>query len=102
MREAMARARVGDDVYGEDPTVNALQEKVASLFGKEAGLFVPSGSMSNQIAVKLHTDPGDEVICEEGSHVFQFETAAPAFISGVQMHPVRGEGGVPRVEDVEA
>jgi threonine aldolase len=94
MREAMARAEVGDDVYGEDPAVNALQERVAALFGKEAGLFVPSGSLSNQLAIKTHTEPGNEVICEAGAHVFYFETGAPAFISQVQMRTLQGEHGV--------
>jgi threonine aldolase len=93
MREAMARAEVGDDVYGEDLTVNALQERVADLFGKEAGLFVPSGSLSNQLAIKTHTQPGNEVICEAGAHVFYFETGAPAVISQVQMRTLQGSNG---------
>src|SRR6476469_2166401 len=76
MREAMARAEVGDDVYGEDPTVNRLQERVAELVGKEAALYVPSGSMANQIALKIHTEPGDDVIIGEGSHNFLYESGA--------------------------
>ena len=73
MLEAMMQARVGDDVFGEDPTVNLLQEKTASLFGHEAGLFCPSGTMTNQIAIQVHTHPGDEVICHENSHVYNYE-----------------------------
>lgn len=102
MREAMASAPVGDDVYGEDPSVNALQDRVAAIFGKEAGLFVPSGSMSNQLAIKAQTDPGDEVICDEDAHVFRYETGAPGFISGVQIHTVGREGGAPSPEFVAA
>ncbi|HEY7697535.1 MAG TPA: beta-eliminating lyase-related protein, partial [Vicinamibacteria bacterium] len=82
MRRAMAEAEVGDDVYGEDPTVNQLQEKAAVLLGTEAAIFVPSGTMGNQIAVKLHTQPGDEVITEELSHIYNFEMGAMAAISG--------------------
>ena len=78
MREAIARADVCDDVYGEDPTVNRLQERVADLLGKEAALFVPSGTMGNQTCLKVHTRPGDEVIAESGSHVFNYETAGAA------------------------
>lgn len=89
MRKAMAEAEVGDDVYGEDPTVNLLQEKAAELFGKEAALFVPTGSMGNQIAVKLHTKQGDEVIIEERGHIFNYEMGTPAVVSGVMIRPVR-------------
>ena len=89
MRKAMAEAEVGDDVYGEDPTINLLQEKAAEIFGKEAALFVPTGSMGNQIAVKLHTKPGDEVIIEERGHIFNYEMGTPAVVSGVMMRPVR-------------
>jgi len=100
MRQAMASAEVGDDVYGEDPTVNRLQEKVASLLGKEDALFVPSGVMANQIALKVHTQPGDEVIAESGSHIFNYETAAAAFISNVQIHTVEGNRGVITAEQI--
>jgi threonine aldolase len=93
MRRAMAEAEVGDDVYGEDPTVNLLQEKAAEIFGKEAALFVPTGSMGNQIAVKLHTRAGDEVIIEERGHIFNYELGTPAVISGVIMRPVRAASG---------
>jgi threonine aldolase len=94
MRQAMAAAEVGDDVYGEDPTVNLLQERVAGLLGKEAALFVPSGSMGNQLCIKVHTRAGDEIIVERGSHVFNYETAGAAFLSSVQVHPVAGERGI--------
>ena len=85
----MAEAEVGDDVYGEDPTVNLLQQKAAEIFGKEAALFVPTGSMGNQIAVKLHTRPGDELIIEERGHIFNWEMGMPAIASGVGIRPVR-------------
>ena len=78
MREAMARAEVGDDVYGEDPTVNRLQARVAELLGKEAGLFVPSGTMANQVSLGVLTRPGDEIICDAGAHCISFETGALA------------------------
>lgn len=94
MREAMARAEVGDDVYLEDPTVNRLQEQAAWMLGKEAALFVPSGTMGNQICVKLHTQPGHEVITEERSHIFNYEMGAMAVISGTLARPVRGEDGL--------
>jgi threonine aldolase len=93
MREAMARAPVGDDVYGEDPTTNRLQEAVAALLGKEAALFVPSGVMGNQLAIKAHTQPGDEVLVDSESHIFHYETAAPSIISGVQLHCVESDWG---------
>ncbi len=89
MRRAMAAAAVGDDVYAEDPTVNLLQEKAAGIFGKEAALFVPTGSMGNQIAVKLHTRAGDEIIIEERGHIFNWELGAPAAVSGATIRPVR-------------
>ena len=93
MRRAMAEAEVGDDVYGEDPTVNRLQEKAAELFGKEAGLFVPTGSMGNQAAVKLHTQPGQEVIIEERGHMYNYEMATMAAFSGCLPRLVRGRNG---------
>ncbi len=89
MRKAMAEAEVGDDVYGEDPTVNLLQERAAEIFGKQAAIFCPTGSMGNQIAVKLHTKPGDEIIIEERGHIFNYEMGTPAVISGVMIRPVR-------------
>lgn len=93
MRRAMAEAEVGDDVYGEDPTVNRLQARAAEIFEKEAALFVPTGSMGNQIAVKLHTRPGDEVIIEERGHIFNYEMGTPAIASGVMMRPVKSRDG---------
>lgn len=89
MRRAMAEAEVGDDVYGEDPTVNLLQEKAAEIFGKEAALFCPTGSMGNQIAVKLHTKPGDEIIVEERGHILNWEMGMPAIAAGVSIRSVR-------------
>lgn len=94
MRDAMARAEVGDDVYGEDPTARRLQEHAAEIMGKEAALFVPSGSMGNQIAVRLHTESGQEVIIEERSHMFNLEMAGMAVISGALAHPIRCPHGM--------
>ena len=104
MRRAMAEAEVGDDVYGEDPTVNRLQERAAEIFEKEAALFVPTGSMGNQIAIKLHTRPGTEVVIEERGHIFNFEMAAMAAISGVLARPVRSQdpGGILTWAEIEA
>lgn len=93
MLEAMMQAVVGDDVFGEDPTINALEAKAAAMFGKEAALFCPSGTMTNQIAIKVHTNPLDEVICDETSHVYQYETGGYAFHSGVAMNLLKGENG---------
>jgi len=93
MREAMARAPVGDDFYGEDPTVNELQTRAARMLGFEAALFVPSGVMANEIAIRVLTRPGDEVLVESGSHVVQHELAGMAQISGVSPCPVPGEEG---------
>ncbi|MBL7067472.1 MAG: low-specificity L-threonine aldolase [Candidatus Marinimicrobia bacterium] len=101
MRDAMMRADVGDDVYGEDPTVNFLQERVSELLGKDDALYVPSGTMSNQIAIKIHTQPGQEVICEENCHIFNYEAGASAFLSRVQMHTLRGNYGVLNIDDVK-
>jgi len=102
MRKAMVNARVGDDVFGEDPTVNRLQETVAALFGKEAGLFVASGTMGNQVSINAHTQPGDEVICEYNAHIFNYEGGAPALLSGVQLHPIHGNRGVITASQIEA
>ena len=101
MRQAMAQAPVGDDVFGEDPTVNALQKKMAELTGKEAALFVSSGTQANQISINAHTQPGNEVICEERAHIFNYEAGAPALLSGVQLHPLPGKYGVLDVQQVE-
>lgn len=102
MRRAMAEAEVGDDVYREDPTVNRLQERAAEIFAKEAALFVPTGTMGNQIAVKLHTQPGQEVIVEERAHMFNYEMACMAAFSGCLARPLRGENGRIRWEQIEA
>jgi len=100
MRAAMLKAEVGDDVYGEDPTVNLLQEKVAALLGKEAALYVPSGTMSNQIAIKCHTQPGDEIICEYESHIYTYEASGAAFNSLVMPRPIKGKYGVMALDEV--
>ena len=102
MREAMAQAEVGDDVFGEDPTVNRLQDVAAHLVGKEAALFVPSGTMANQLAVRLQTKPGDEMIVEAGSHVVRYESGAAAALSGVQTCWVPGIRGILEPEQIEA
>lgn len=97
MREAMAKAEVGDDVFGEDPTVNRLQEVVAWKLRKEAGLFFPTGTMANQVAIKCWTEPGDEILLERRSHILNYELAAFAVVSGVMARPVEGERGIIRV-----
>ena len=94
MRMAMAQAEVGDDVYGEDPTVNRLQEKAAEVFGREAALFVPTGSMGNSIAIKLHTRPGQEVLCESRAHVLDWEMAMMAQFAGCVARTVAAERGI--------
>ncbi|MDZ7344860.1 MAG: aminotransferase class I/II-fold pyridoxal phosphate-dependent enzyme [candidate division KSB1 bacterium] len=101
MRRAMAEAEVGDDVFGEDPTVNRLQEMVAELLGMEAALFVPSGTMGNQISIHCHTQPGDEIICEAGSHFLHFESGAMAALHGVQARYLAGECGVITAKQIE-
>ncbi len=88
MRKVIANAVVGDDVLGDDITVNNLQHRVAKMFGKEAGLFMPSGTMSNQIAIAIHTQPGTEVICDKDAHIYIYESGAPSLISGVQINPL--------------
>ena len=93
MRRAMAQAEVGDDVYGEDPTVNRLQDRAAEIFEKEAAIFVPTGSMGNQTAVKIHTRPGQEVVIEERGHIFNFEMATMAAFSGCVARPVKSRDG---------
>lgn len=94
MRAAMSAAEVGDDVFNEDPTVHRLEERVAALLGKEAAIFVPSGTMSNQIAVKVHTQPGDELLCDAGCHIYNYEAGAPAILSGVTCRPLEGDYGI--------
>jgi threonine aldolase len=104
MRRAMAEAEVGDDVYGEDPTVNRLQERAAEIFEKEAALFVPTGSMGNQIAVKLHTRPGNEVVIEERGHIFNYEMAAMSVVAGTVARPVKSldGSGILKWEEIES
>jgi threonine aldolase len=102
MRDAMAHAEVGDDVYGEDPTVNRLQERVAALLGKEAALFVPSGTMANQVSLGALTRPGDEIVCDAGAHCISFESGALAALWGVQARTVAAERGLLDPPDVEA
>src|SRR5947208_12320005 len=101
MRQAMAEAPVGDDQYGEDPSVNRLQERIAELLGKEAALFVPSGTMANQIALKLLTRPGDEVLVGKEAHMMWHESGAGAANSGVLFSPI-GSGGLFTAEDCRA
>ena len=101
MLEAMMQAPVGDDVFGEDPSVNALEVKAATLFGMEAGLFCPSGTMTNQIGIKAHTQPGDEVICDEVSHVYQYEGGGIAFNSGASVRLLQGDRGRINARQVE-
>ena len=100
MRRAMAEAEVGDDVFGEDPSVNRLQEMAAQVLGKEAALYVPSGTMANQISVKVHTQPGDEVIMERTSHPFNSESGGLAALSGVQVNLLDGQRGALAAEQV--
>lgn len=102
MLQAMFSASVGDDVLKDDPTVNALEEKIATLFGMEAAIFCPSGTMSNQIAIKVHTRPGDEVICHKLSHVYYYEGGGIAFNSGSSVCLLEGDHGRITAEDVEA
>ena len=102
MLQAMMQAEVGDDVFQADPTVNALEAKGANLFGKEAALFCPSGTMTNQIAIKVHTQPLDEVICHEYSHIYQYETGGPAFNSGVSLSLLPGKEGKITAQQIEA
>ena len=101
MRAAMAEAKVGDDVYGDDPTVNELQQRLAAMLGKEAALFVPSGTMSNLISVRLHCRPGDAMICEAEAHVYFYEQGGYAQVNGVAVWPLHGQNGVLQVEQLE-
>lgn len=94
MREAIANAQVGDDVFGDDPTVRALEDYVAYLLGKEAAVFMPSGTMTNQVALRAHTEPGDEVILESQAHIYYYEGGAPAALSGVMCRLIPGNQGI--------
>lgn len=102
MRQAMASAEVGDDVYGEDPTVNRLQETAAALLGKKTALFVPSGTMANQLAIRTQAQPGQEVIAESKAHVVRYEQGAAGALAGVQLHWVVGDRGIMSPDQVEA
>ena len=101
MRRAMAEAEVGDDVYGEDPTINRLEQRAAEIFEREAAIFVPTGSMGNTIAIKIHTKPGQEVICDERGHVCNYEMAMMAQFSGCLARTIHGEDGILRWAQVE-
>lgn len=101
MRAAIHAAEVGDDVFNDDPSVNRLQERVAALLGKEAALFVPSGTMSNQICVKAHTQPGDELFCEATCHIYNYEAGGPAVLSGVTCRTFEGDYGILDVSQLD-
>lgn len=102
MRTAMANAAVGDDVYGEDPTVSQLEQRAAEIFGREAALFVPTGTMGNQIAIRLHTSHGQEVICEASSHIVDWEMAMVAAFSGCMPRTIQGDRGILTWAQIEA
>src|SRR6266511_2129523 len=102
MRRAMADAEVGDDVYGEDPTVNRFQARAAELLGKEAALYVPSGTMANQLALRVLARPGTEVLCAARAHVFRYEAGAAAWNSAVQVHPFPDDDGLLDPRDLHA
>jgi threonine aldolase len=102
MLQAMMNAKTGDDVFGEDPSVNELEQMAASMFGMEAALFCPSGTMTNQIAIKCHTQPGDEVICDESAHVYQYEGGGIAFNSGASVKLLNGDRGRITADQVKA
>jgi len=102
MRRAMLEAEVGDDVLGDDPTVLRLQERIAGILGKEAACFVPSGTMANQAAIRAHTEPGDEIIAHEFSHIYNYEGGAPAALSGCSLRFARGERGLFGPEEIDA
>jgi threonine aldolase len=102
MRQCMAEAEVGDDVFGDDPTVQKLEAQTAALLGKEAAVFVPSGTMANQLALRAHTEPGDEVLVESNAHIYFYEAGAPAALAGVMCRCLAGTRGVFRAADVEA
>lgn len=101
MRQAMIEAEVGDDVYGEDVTVNKLQDKIAGMFRKEAALFVPSGVMGNQVCIRTHTNHGEEIIMDEDAHIFVYENAAASALSGVNINTVPNSNGVITAEQIK-
>ncbi len=100
MRDFMIKAEVGDDVFGEDPTANQLQNMIAEMLGKEAALFVASGTQANQISINAHTQPGQEVICDYNAHIFNYESGAAGMLSGVQLHPIVGKHGHPTADQM--
>jgi len=102
MRQAMANAEVGDNVLGDDPTVQRLEDRIAQVMGKEAGCFVPTGTMANQTAIRAQTEPGDEILAHEDSHIIHYETGAPAALSGCMIRPLRGPRGLIDADLVEA
>lgn len=102
MREAMARAEVGDDVFGDDPTVKQLEAETASLLGKEAALFTASGTMANQLAIRSHTEPGDEILVEANAHIYYYEGGGPAALSGVMCRCLEGQRGIFTAATLEA
>ena len=101
MKQAMLEAHLGDDVLGDDPSVRKLEEKIADLLGKEDAVFVPSGTMSNQIAIWIQTRRGDAVLVEEKSHIYHYESAAPALISSVQLRPIKGNYGIMDIQNLQ-
>ena len=101
MRAAMAAAEVGDDMCGEDPTVNRLEQRLAEMLGKEAAMFAPSGTMTNQIGVRVHCQPGDEFLCETQCHIYNYEQGAFAQLSGLVARTIEGEFGVLQLDQLE-
>jgi threonine aldolase len=102
MKEAMLNAKLGDDVFGDDPSVRALEEKTAAMLGKEAALFVPTGTMGNQICIRAHTQPGDEMICSDNAHIYIYEGGGFAALSGLSVACVKNESGIMKPSDVKA
>ncbi|HMT75385.1 MAG TPA: beta-eliminating lyase-related protein, partial [Chitinophagaceae bacterium] len=102
MLDAMMSAKVGDDVFAEDPSINELEQMAAAMFGMEAAIYCPSGTMTNQIAIKCHTQPGDEVICDESSHIYQYEGGGIAFNSSCSVKLLYGDNGRITAEQVAA
>lgn len=100
LREAMLQAPVGDDVYGEDPSMNELEARVAEVLGKEDAVFMPSGTMTNQVALRTHTEPGDEILLEAQAHIYYYEAGGPAALSGVMCRLIHGEGGLFGAEEL--
>ncbi len=102
MRQAMAEAAVGDDVLGDDPTVEALERRTADILGKEAAVYMPSGTMTNQVAIRAHTEPGDEMLCDANAHVYYYEAGAPAALSGGMVRLIDGDRGIYTAGDVRS